>query len=163
MRTALTHKDPTVRAVGARVAGIARARGLSIHLRVALSNETDQLAEAEQVRALVYLGDAAYPIDFPASCTAAVTALARMTVADGRRDIIEGEKQVVILHVSKEHLACVPDIPPPNQTDEPALGSFRIEQPKRFAMFVRNIRTVLCKLECTALLSWKRSSRVLDA
>jgi len=58
IRTALSHADATVRAVAARVAAIGRIRGLSWHVRNALKNEADEAAAAEQVRALLYFGDA---------------------------------------------------------------------------------------------------------
>ncbi len=58
LRTALLHQDATVRAVAARVAGIGRARGLAIHLKAALAKEVDETAASEEVRALLYLGDA---------------------------------------------------------------------------------------------------------
>ena len=56
-RTALSHSDPTVRAVAARVLGIGRVRGAVPNLRAALEGESDEAAAAEMVRALLYFGD----------------------------------------------------------------------------------------------------------
>jgi TonB family protein len=55
--TALSHADPTVRAVAARVLGIGRVRGAVSHLRSALEKESDEAASAEFARALLYFGD----------------------------------------------------------------------------------------------------------
>lgn len=56
-RTALSHVDPTVRAVAARVLGIGRVRGAESNLRSALEGEGDDAAAAELVRALLYFDD----------------------------------------------------------------------------------------------------------
>jgi TonB family protein len=59
LRAALVHQDATVRAVAARVAGVARAVGLLTDLRGALARELDQNAAAELLRALLFFDDPA--------------------------------------------------------------------------------------------------------
>ena len=56
-RAALSHADPTVRAIAARVLGIGRVRGAVSSLRSALEKESDDAAAAELVRALLYFAE----------------------------------------------------------------------------------------------------------
>ena len=60
LRTALTHDDPTVRAIAARIAGIQKMGTLAADLARALDGEADQRALAEQVRALLFIDAAAW-------------------------------------------------------------------------------------------------------
>jgi TonB family protein len=54
---ALSHDDPTVRAVAARVLGIGRVRGAIPKLRSTLEGERDEAVAAELFRALLYFSD----------------------------------------------------------------------------------------------------------
>lgn len=56
LRTAIAHDNPDVRAVAARVAGIAKAVALAPHVTAALERESNERAAAEQVRALLFFG-----------------------------------------------------------------------------------------------------------
>jgi TonB family protein len=57
LRIAMTHEDPIVRAVAARVAGNAKVSALAADVAAALEREQDESAAAEQMRALLFLGD----------------------------------------------------------------------------------------------------------
>src|SRR5918993_467376 len=53
--TALGDRDPAVRAMAARVAGLVGRKDLAVSLQDLLEREQDVAAAAEQVRALLYL------------------------------------------------------------------------------------------------------------
>jgi len=54
LRIALSHADPVVRAVAARVAGVSRLIDLAPAIGAALGQERDETAAAEEVRALLF-------------------------------------------------------------------------------------------------------------
>ena len=70
LRAALVHQDPTVRAVAARVAGVAKVGALIADLRGALARELNEEAAAELLRALLFF-------DEPGARESAVGHLAR--------------------------------------------------------------------------------------
>ena len=58
LRVVLSHGDPLVRTVAARVAAVAKLSSLAPAITAALEHEGDQNAAAEEVRALLFLGGA---------------------------------------------------------------------------------------------------------
>lgn len=58
LRAHLAHEDPVIRAVAARIAGVAKVSGLAPAVGAALERERDQSAAAEQVRALLFFDTA---------------------------------------------------------------------------------------------------------
>jgi TonB family protein len=75
------------------------------------------------------------PYDLPPTCKPALEALARMTLADVAYDIVEGDKQLVVVLVSNEQLACLPEALEPEAGGE-RIGAGRITQPAK----IRDVR-----------------------
>jgi TonB family protein len=76
--------------------------------------------------------------NLPAECSAAMAAIARLTLADAQLGVIDGERQVLVLPLHDDFVGCVGEITPPRRVGAARPGEPVVAQPEK----IRDVKPV---------------------